>query len=212
MNVFRFIADGSHLIAIILLLLKIWGSRSCNGISGKSQILYLIVFSCRYLDLIYTFVSLYNSIMKITFLVSTTLTIYLIYVKFKATYNRHSDNFNILYAIIPSAALALLFPHKYTVIEILWAFSLYLESISILPQLFLISKTREAEAITSHYLFALGSYRLFYILNWIYKYFINKSFDPISIVTGCIQTALYADFFYLYLTKVIRGKKLTLPA
>ncbi|KAF1745067.1 hypothetical protein MXB_2774, partial [Myxobolus squamalis] len=82
----------------------------------------------------------------------------------------------------------------------------------IFPQLFLISKTREAEAITSHYLFALGSYRFFYILNWIYKYIIFSTFDMVSVITGVIQTVLYADFFYLYLTKVVHGKKLTLPA
>jgi hypothetical protein len=36
-------------------------------------------------------------------------------------------------------------------------------------QLFMVSKTGEAESITSHYLFALGSYRGLYILNWIYR-------------------------------------------
>jgi ER lumen protein retaining receptor len=34
----------------------------------------------------------------------------------------------------------------------------------------MVSKTGEAESITSHYLFALGSYRGLYILNWIYRY------------------------------------------
>lgn len=31
MNLFRFLGDLSHLLAIILLLLKIWKSRSCAG-------------------------------------------------------------------------------------------------------------------------------------------------------------------------------------
>ena len=55
--------------------------------------------------------------------------------------------------------------------EILWTFSIYLESVAILPQLFMVQKTGEAESITSHYLFALGSYRGLYILNWIYRYY-----------------------------------------
>ena len=38
----------------------------------------------------------------------------------------------------------------------------YLEAVAILPQLFMISKTGEAESITSHYLFALGMYRGLY--------------------------------------------------
>ena len=40
----------------------------------------------------------------------------------------------------------------------------------LLLQLFMVSKTGEAESITSHYLFALGSYRGLYILNWVYRY------------------------------------------
>ena len=85
--------------------------------------------------------------------------------------------------------------------QILWTFSIYLESVAILPQLFMISKTGEAETITSHYLFALGIYRALYILNWIYRYYFDGFFDLIAVVAGCVQTVLYCDFFYLYITK-----------
>ena len=37
-------------------------------------------------------------------------------------------------------------------------------------------------------------------------------YDIIAIVAGCVQTILYCDFFYLYITKVLKGKKLQLPA
>ena len=72
---------------------------------------------------------------------------------------------------------------------------------AILPQLFMVSKTGEAESITSHYLFALGAYRALYILNWIYRYYIEGFYDLIAIIAGVIQTILYCDFFYLYITK-----------
>ena len=65
----------------------------------------------------------------------------------------------------------------------------------------MISKTGEAETITSHYLFALGIYRALYILNWIYRYYMELFFDFIAVVAGCVQTVLYCDFFYLYVTK-----------
>ena len=35
------------------------------GISGRAQILFMIVFICRYLDLFTNYVSLYNSLMKV---------------------------------------------------------------------------------------------------------------------------------------------------
>ena len=56
----------------------------------------------------------------------------------------------------PCALLALVLNHEFSVMEILWTFSIYLESVAILPQLFMVQKTGEAESITSHYLFALG--------------------------------------------------------
>ena len=83
----------------------------------------------------------------------------------------------------------------------MWTFSIYLESLAIMPQLYMISKTGEAETITSHYLFALGSYRGLYIVNWVYRYYMEGFYDLIAIVAGCVQTALYCDFFYLYITK-----------
>lgn len=31
MNIFRFLGDSSHVLAIIILLLKMWKSKSCSG-------------------------------------------------------------------------------------------------------------------------------------------------------------------------------------
>ena len=90
---------------------------------------------------------------------------------------------------------------KLLILQILWTFSIYLESVAILPQLFMVSKTGEAETITSHYLFALGSYRALYLFNWIYRYYAEGFFDLIAVVAGVVQTILYCDFFYLYITK-----------
>ena len=78
-----------------------------------------------------------------------------------------------------------------------------MESVAILPQLFQLSRTGEAETITTHYLFALGGYRALYILNWIYRYWAEGFVDYISIFAGLIQTALYCDFFYVYFTRYV---------
>ena len=66
--------------------------------------------------------------------------------------------------------------------------------------------------ITSHYVFCLGAYRALYVVNWIYRFMTEKSYwDPISWVTGCIQTALYIDFFYYYVKALAVGKYMELP-
>lgn len=212
MNIFRLTGDLSHLLAIIVLLLKIWKTRSCAGISGKSQILFAIVYTTRYLDLITTYISAYNTVMKVVFIGASYATLYLIYMKFKATYDHNHDTFRVEFLLAPALVLSLLINHDFNVLEVLWTFSIYLESVAILPQLFLVSKTGEAESITSHYLFALGSYRALYLLNWVYRYLAEAHYDLIAIVAGVVQTVLYCDFFYLYITKVLKGKKLQLPA
>jgi len=212
MNIFRLVGDLAHLGAIIILLIKIWKTRSCAGISGKSQILFALTYTARYLDLFTSYVSLYNTVMKVTFIASSLVTLYFIYVKFKATYDSNHDTLRIEFLLIPVTLLALILNHDFTPLEVLWTWSIYLEAVAILPQLFMINKTGEAETITSHYLFALGSYRSLYLLNWIYRYFMESYYDLIAIISGIVQTVLYCDFFYLYVTRVLKGKKLQLPA
>lgn len=49
-----------------------------------------------------------------------------------------------------------------------------------LPQLFLLQRTGEVENLTSHYIFTLGGYRAFYLLNWIYRY-VTKDFGAAAV-------------------------------
>uniref|UniRef100_A0A803V0K8 ER lumen protein-retaining receptor n=2 Tax=Neoaves TaxID=3078114 RepID=A0A803V0K8_FICAL len=177
-----------------------------QSISGKSQLLFALVFTTRYLDLFTSFISLYNTSMKLIYIACSYATVYLIYMKFKATYDGNHDTFRVEFLIVPVGGLSFLVNHDFSPLEILWTFSIYLESVAILPQLFMISKTGEAETITTHYLFFLGLYRALYLVNWIWRYYFEGFFDLIAVVAGVVQTVLYCDFFYLYVTK---GKQFT---
>ena len=109
-------------------------------------------------------------------------------------------------SVLPLICLCLMLPVSpwlIIIIQILWTFSIYLESVAILPQLFMITKTGEAESITTHYLFFLGLYRALYLANWVWRYHTEGFFDQIAVVSGVVQTIFYCDFFYLYVT---RGK------
>ncbi|KAK8753682.1 hypothetical protein OTU49_001073 [Cherax quadricarinatus] len=163
MNIFRLAGDLSHLLAIIILLLKIWSSRSCAGISGKSQMMFALTYTTRYLDLFTNYISLYNSSMKVIFLAASYATLYLIYIRFKATYDHNHDTFRVEFLLIPTVILSLLINHDYSPLEV-------------------------------------------------YRFYAEGFYDLIAIVAGVVQTVLYCDFFYLYITKVLQGKKLQLPA
>ncbi|KAF4313148.1 putative er lumen protein retaining receptor protein [Botryosphaeria dothidea] len=214
MNIFRLLGDLSHLISILILLHKMKTTNSANGISFKSQFLYLMVYVTRYMDLLWTFYdpsALYNTIFKIIFISTSAYTVYLMLNDYRPTHDPNLDTFKVQYLLGASAVLAILFPYKYTPTEMLWAFSIWLESVAILPQLFMLQRTGEAETITTHYLFALGAYRALYIPNWLYRYFAEGYYDPIAQIAGIIQTILYSDFFWIYYTKVLQGKKFNLP-
>ncbi len=88
------------------------------GISGKSQVLFALVFTTRYLDLATSFVSVYNTVMKLVFIATAYGTLYLIFVKFRATYDANHDTFRAEFLVIPAAGLALLVNHEFSVMEV----------------------------------------------------------------------------------------------
>ena len=58
MNVFRLLGDTSHLLSFIVMFWKLFTSTSVAGISLKTQLLYVIVFCFRYLDIFWNFLSI----------------------------------------------------------------------------------------------------------------------------------------------------------
>lgn len=111
--------------------------------------------------------------------------------------------------ILPSTPPLLPLPHlcfnnsKLIQPKVLWIFSIILESVCVLPQLLLLRQTTVPTVLDSFYLLTLGSYRAFYILNWIWRELDtnNKKPDAVSIIFGVIQTAFYIDFAWVYYSR-----------
>jgi ER lumen protein retaining receptor len=202
MNIFRITGDVCHLLSFVVMFWKLHTSKSVAGISLKTQELYVMVFVARYLDLFWNWLSYYNVVMKIIFIASSVAIVYVIRfgVPHKDTYNAEDDAFPYMYLIVPAALLGVAINQDYSSpFEMCWAFSIYLEAVAILPQLFMLQKQGGSENLTSHYIFLLGMYRLFYLFNWVYRYATEDSYmQPIVWVSGIVQTALYLDFFYTY--------------
>lgn len=179
------------------------------GISLKTQELYALVFMTRYLDLLYSFISLYNTCMKLIFL-GTAFTIVWYMRAHKVvsqTYDKDQDTFRYLFIIVPCGVLALLINHELSFTEVLWTFSIYLEAVAILPQLVLLQRTKNVDNLTGNYVFALGAYRGLYLLNWVYRYMTEPGYKQwIVWISGAVQTAIYCDFFYYYLLRCARAR------
>ena len=192
------------------------------GISLKTQELYAIVFATRYLDIFTTFISVYNTIMKLIFLGSSFSIIWYIrrHKIVRRSYDKDQDTFRHIFLMWPCLIFAIFINEKFTfkevssfhfvllihlivyhlklfvnflflillrsyswlflclfltyhrsslsyyplsyvvllnlIEQVVWAFSIYLEAVAILPQLVLLQRTRNIDNLTGQYVFLLG--------------------------------------------------------
>merc|ERR1719424_2171951 len=87
-------------------------------------------------------------------------------------------------------------------VSFLWAFSIYLEAVAIIPQLMLLKRKKIVKNLTGNYIFCLGAYRALYLVNWFYRYFVDPISAPeffIKVMAGIVQTALFFNFFVIYI-------------
>ncbi|XP_071131128.1 ER lumen protein-retaining receptor 1-like [Mytilus edulis] len=207
MTIIQFCGDMLHILAVISLLIYLWKYESLIGISGKSQIMYALVFTTRYMDL-FIWPTVYRTIVKVTFIISSYLTVYLIYVKFKHTNDNTNDTFRVKLLVIPACVLAFFVNNQFSIIEILWTFSIYLECVAMLPQFWMMIWNGEAGRFVCFYLCAMGSYRVFYIMHWIYIENSNGgNLNLISFISGNLQSCLYWVFLTVYINKLRESRK-----
>lgn len=234
-NIFRGVADMSHLFAMLMLVYRLVRQGS-SGVSARSQELYLAVFLCRYIDVLYAF-DWYLTTMKAIFVVVTVGTRLLV---------RRSDRFPHWRWLAAPAALVALVEQTYVYLkyrrgpafaaleattqtwllstEFLWAFSITLEPLAIVPQLCLLNWHadthffEEVETVVGRYVFYLGIYRSLYIANWIKRHVTEDAFSPYHLPpnnilvysAAVLQASLYLDFAAYYACRKLYGKAHTL--
>lgn len=216
----------SHVFSILVLVLRLRVAKNAAGISLRTHELFLLVFLTRYTDLFTTYYGIYNSVMKVLYIGSTASIVYAIRYKqpICSSYDKAQDTFrHFEFAILPCMVLAVL-THLISgegegldlvrnIQELLWVFSIYLESVAILPQLIVLQRFREVENLTGNYIFFMGAYRALYILNWVYRAYYEPGYRHHYVVYFCgvLQTALYLDFFYYYIMSKRKGGRFSLP-
>lgn len=205
----RVFGDFLHVLSFAILLAKLWRTKSCAGISGKSQILYAIVFTMRYLDLPANISAdaFYLSSMKVVYIAISFMIVYMIYGPYKKTYDRDQDVLYNEFLVVPCFVLALYSSYNQTPIEVLWTFSIFLEAIAIVPQLDLLCKIELVDSYVVCYLLALGLYRTMYLLKWAYLYYTTAYYEPIALFAGFVQTTLFALVFVRVFTMKQREQK-----
>ena len=211
-NIFRYLADFSHLISVCLLLHKMLTKKSCYGVSLKTQILYLIVFCCRYLNSGLFAPPIYNIIFKIFYISSAAVIVALMMGKLRASYEVRHDTFRIEVILIVCLPLAFFSRLRSGFEYFMLSYSLWVESFAIVPQLVLLGRSKKLDVLNREYIFFLSIYRLFYLLNWIYKLATDTGKTAHVVwITGILQTLIYSDFIYVYLKTKVTGSEFSLP-
>ncbi|CAK7271667.1 hypothetical protein SEPCBS119000_004723 [Sporothrix epigloea] len=207
-NIFRITGDCLHLLSKCILIFSIHRNRSAEGVSLITQVLYAIVFCSRYIN-VFSETSAWNLFFKIFYI--TTSFYIIVVMRWVFPRSRELElawkmGAGILIgSLLLSPFGMLIFISKYiwSFTMWLWSFSEILESVAVLPQLLLLRQTSVPTVIDSFYLLALGSYRGFYILNWIERAADPNDSNPnvLSTIFGIIQTLLYLDFAWVYWTR-----------
>ncbi|KAF5741289.1 putative ER lumen protein-retaining receptor C28H8.4 [Tripterygium wilfordii] len=212
-------AAAVHAVGILVLTYKLTMYKSCSGLSLKSQELTAIFLTARLVCNFSIGPNIHTGL-DIASLLSTAWVIYMIRFRLKATYMKKQDTIAIYYTVVPSIILAILIhPHAFrsNFKQILWAFSVYLEAVSVLPQLRMIQNAKMIEPFTAHYVFALGISRLLSCADWIYQIYLTrgryffligygKFWFPMAILSEFIQTFILADFCYYYTKSFMEGQ------
>ncbi|KAI5190890.1 ER lumen protein retaining receptor [Nematocida sp. AWRm77] len=223
---FRTSGDVLHVLSMGTLLIKMRKTKSCSGISLKSQILYFIVYCLRYVDLVYLLVSpktilerprlVYNTFMKFLFIGIEGYTLHTMINKYYYSYDAEFDDTPLWILLVPAMcggwylasdpdSKKLMFLKL--IINWFYGSSIVLECVSIVPQLVLLQKAGEGESLTVHYVVFLGLYRLMYIFGWVFRWLNGFPVSKALVWGSIVQTVLYSDFFFVYASSMLAKKK-----
>ncbi|KAL5717726.1 hypothetical protein ACHQM5_010696 [Ranunculus cassubicifolius] len=151
-------AEAVHAIGISILIYKLMKENSCAGLSLKSQELTAIFLAVRLYCSVVMEYDIHTLLDSAT-LGATLWVIYMIRFKLRSSYMEDKDNFALYYVLAPCAVFAVLVhpsTSHYIFNRIFWAFCVYLEAVSVLPQLRVMQNTKIVEPFTAHYVFALS--------------------------------------------------------
>mmetsp|Transcript_22453 Transcript_22453/g.62810 ORF Transcript_22453/g.62810 Transcript_22453/m.62810 type:complete len:292 (-) Transcript_22453:84-959(-) len=224
---FSFMLTLSSLVSMfsfLMVLLAVVSCKSVHGVSLKMMECYILVYFCRCCAIIPFEGYLpydksgdwFYQLCEVACLCISGAIVYFCRVDYASTYGSSTDNLNHLWLIGPAAAVALiLHPHLNGnwPTDVAWAFALYLESVTVLPQLFMFMKEGKAQAHTSHFLAAQALARLLSFVFWASSFselsnpnhYIKQFVGNWVVVIQLLQLVIMGDFIYHYVRCLQQG-------
>jgi len=217
-------------LGFCLLRLKVRRQRGAVGISSRTLQMFVFTYVCRlfstlqyngYLPVDRTGDWVYQLCEVVAFLVAVSL-LASIHSVHSESYEAHHDTCAIHWLVVFALVLAVLIHpslNNRRLPDMAWTAALYLESVAMVPQLFMMSKKGgEVESLASHYIACVFVSRLLMITFWITSYMElrpkNSEFNlPGYGVMGAqmLQLVLFGDFMYYYVKSIREASKMVLP-
>jgi hypothetical protein len=224
---FSFLLTLSSIVSLfsfLMVAVKTEGNKSVSGVSLKMMECYILILIGR-LCAIVPFEGYlpfdksgdwFYQLCESVALCLCGLIVYNCRVRFANTYTSATDTLNHLYLIAPAAALSLIFHpnlNNFLPSDMAWAFALYLESVTVLPQLMMFMKEGQVQDFTAHFLSAQATSKLISFIFWACSYSelsnpnhsIKAYVGNWVVVMQLIQLIVMGDFIYHYLQCVRKG-------
>jgi len=217
-------------LGFVLLLKQVSKKKGVMSVSLRSLYLYAIALACRlYSTLQYNgYLPVDRSgdwLYQLIELVALAFCVTLIF-QVKKIHNESClvgvDTCNAVVLFVASAIIAVAVHPRLnnsTVPDVLWTLALYVETVAMVPQLFLLTKLGgEVDSLQGHYIACMFLARLLMMRFWVtcYEELRPKNAEynlPGLGVIGSqlLQVVLFADFMWLYLKSWRANAKLILP-
>lgn len=223
------LASAFQTFAFFLLAVKIYVNGTCAGVSSRSLQLYVPVFMFRLSSTVF-----FNGYLPVDrsgdwvyqladflALLSVLFVLMSMHSSFQMSYQKSDDAFPILFILMGAAVLAVLVHpslNNWLPADIAWTYALYVETMAMVPQLFMMTKIGgEVEALTSHYIASVAASRFLSFLFWMFSYSELAPKKGLNVagygimVAYILQLLVFADFVYHYIQSMRSGKALIIP-
>jgi len=217
-------------LGFCLLRLKVRKQRGVVGISSRTLQMFVLTYVCRlfstlqyngYLPVDRTGDWVYQMCEVVALLVAVSL-LASIHSVHEASYEAHHDTCAIHWLVVFGLVLAyLIHPslNNRRVPDMAWTAALYLESVAMVPQLYMMSKKGgEVESLASHYIACVFVSRILMMSFWFTSYPELKPKDADFNLPGygvmgaqMLQLVLFGDFMYYYVKSIRDSSKMVLP-
>jgi len=219
-----------QLLGFCLLRLKMRKQKGAAGMSSRTLQMFAVTYVFRlystlqyngYLpvdrsgDWAYQLIEVLALCVVISLLVA-------MHTKYEATYEKEADTCAIHYFVI-GCLLMSYFVHpdlnRRKVPDIAWTSALYMEAVSMVPQLYMMAKKGgEVESLASHYIACVFVCRLMMISFWLHTYTellprgATFNFAGYGVVGAqLLQLVLFGDFMYYYVKSIRTRSRMVLP-